>query len=415
MRILFFTDHFKPEPSAPAAHVHERAKLWVKWGHQVTVICSAPNFPVGEVYPGYKNSWRKVETIDGIRVVRIKTFITKNEGFVLRTLDYMSYMVSSFFFAFFEKKPDVAISTSPHLFAAVGGTFHSKLRRVPHVLEIRDLWPASIATIAGMKKGLTYRMLEALELSLYKHSKRILALVPAFVKDLVSRGVPAAKIDVVINGANLELFSPRPADAEIQERFALKDRYVVGYLGTIGLAHGLENIINTAKLLRNKPVTFLFVGVGAGLEGLQKLAKANDLKNIIFAGRQLKEDMPRFWSVCDASLIHLKNDPLFEGAIPSKIFESMASGLPILYVGPRSEGSAIVERHRAGLYVPAANPEVLAGTIERLLCDEKLSSELRSNSLAAAPLYSRETQAKGTLEVFERALGIISAGQERIV
>jgi colanic acid biosynthesis glycosyl transferase WcaI len=404
MRILFFTDHFKPEPSAPAAHVHERAKLWVKWGHQVTVICSAPNFPVGEVYPGYKNSWRHIEGIDGIRVVRVKTFITKNEGFFLRTLDYISYMLSAFFFAFFEKRPDVAISTSPHLFAAAGGTAHCKLRGIPHIFEIRDLWPASIATIAGMKKGRSYRILEALELCLYRNSKRILALVPSFLGDLVSRGVPASKIDVVINGANLELFSPRPPDLELQETYGLKDRFVVGYLGTIGLAHGLENVIEAAKILRDKPVTFLFVGVGAGLEQLQKAAVESGLQNIVFVGRQLKEDMPRFWSICDASLIHLKNDPLFEGAIPSKIFESMACGLPILYVGPKSEGTAIVQKHNAGLHVAPANPMALVAAIERLFSNEQLAAELRSNSLAAAPLYSREAQALGTLAVFKKAL-----------
>src|SRR5262245_16123950 len=170
MNILFFSDHFRPEPSAPAAHVHERAKLWVTWGHRVTVLTSAPNFPEGKVYSGYRNRWRGVEMMDGIRVVRVKTFITRNEGFLLRTLDYLSYCLCASLFAWFEERPDVIISTSPHLFIAVAGVVHGRLRGVPHVMEVRDLWPASIAANASMRKGWIYRLLESLELWLYRKS-----------------------------------------------------------------------------------------------------------------------------------------------------------------------------------------------------------------------------------------------------
>lgn len=401
---MFFSDHLKPEPSAPAAHVYERAQFWVKWGHQVTIMGSAPNFPIGRVYPGYKNYWRKVEYLDGIRVVRVKTFIVPNEGFLLRTLDYLSYMVSAFCFALLEKKPDVVISTSGHLFTPVAGLAYAVLRGGPHVFEIRDLWPASIISTNSLQPGLVYRLLERLELFLYRHSCRIESLTPAFVSDLVGRGVPKDKIDLVISGANLDLFSPRPRDEEIVRQFGLQGRFVVGYLGTLGLAHGLENVVEAAALLQDTPINFFLVGVGAAKKTLEEMVAARGLKNVIFAGRQEKEEMPRFWSVCDLSLIHLRPDKVFETVIPSKIFESMAMGLPIVYVGPAGEGSAIVERQAAGIVVAPGDPHALAASLRGLSQEAKQLADFRVNSLKAAPLYSREQQAKGTLEVLAKAV-----------
>ncbi len=404
MRILFFSDHFKPEPSAPAAHVFERAQLWAQAGHDVTVMTSAPNFPEGKVYPGYKNRWRSVERMDGIRVVRVKTFIAANEGFVLRTADYISYMLSAFFFALFEPKPQVVISSSPHLFVAIAGVTFARVRRVPHVMEVRDLWPASILATKAMKPGRVYRLFERWELALYRRSARVLSLTRSFVGEMTRRGVPAEKIDVVINGANLELFSPRARDLELERKYSLHSRFVVGYLGTMGLAHGLENVLRAAELLRDTCVTFLFVGVGAAKADLEKKAKELKLENVVFAPRQLKEDMPSYWSLCDAGLIHLRDSEVFATVIPSKIFESMAMGLPIIYVGPAGEGSGIVERHDAGVVVPPEDPESFAGAVRKLMDDPALRNRLKDNSLSAAVNYSRERQAEDTLRVLQQAL-----------
>jgi glycosyltransferase involved in cell wall biosynthesis len=405
VKILFFSDHFYPEPSAPAAHVFERAAHWVKCGHSVTVITAAPNFPEGRVYSGYRNAWRFCEVIQGIRVVRVKTYIARNEGFFRRTLDYISYMLSSFFFAFFEPKPDVLVSTSPHLFAAVGGVMHAKLRGIPHVFELRDLWPATIAANTGVRKGLVYRMLEKLELSLYRNSKRILAFTRSYQRDLIHRGIAADKIDVVVNGANLALFSPATQrDDVVMDQFGLRGHFVVGYVGTLGLSQGLENVIEAASLLSGVNVKFFFVGVGAAKESLEKMAVERELTNVVFAPRQRKEDVARFWSVCDVSLVHLKNDPVFATVIPSKIFESMAMGLPMIYCGPHGEGSEIVLQHEAGIFVPAADPPALAAAVASLEQDVECRARIAKNSAAAAESYSRTRQAELSLEVFRRAL-----------
>jgi colanic acid biosynthesis glycosyl transferase WcaI len=359
------------------------------------------------VYPGYRNAWRFCESVDGVRVVRVKTFIARNEGFFRRTIDYLSYMASSFFFAFREPRPDVIISTSPHLFAAAGGCAHARFRGVPHVFELRDLWPASIAVNTGVKRGLVYRLLEALELALYRNSRRILAFTSAYKRDLVSRGISSEKIDVVINGANLMLFAPASVrDASVVREYRLEDCFTVGYIGTLGLSHGLENVLEVATLLRGTRVRFFFVGVGAAKEQLQREVASRGLDNVIFSPRQSRLEIARYWSVCDVSLMHLKNDPVFSTVIPSKIFESMAMGLPMIYCGPRSEGSEIVEKHAAGLFVPADDPEALAAAVVGLERDPSLRSRLARNSAAAAASYSRARQAELSLEVLRKAIGV---------
>ena len=405
MRILFLSDHFFPEPSAPAAHVYERAKLWVSQGHQVTVLCSAPNFPEGKLFPGYRNALRSVELLDGIRVVRVWTYISANEGTVRRTLDYVSYALTAFLMAWRESRPDVVISTSPHLFVPLAGVLHARLRRVPHVFEIRDLWPASIAATEALRgASRSLRLLERLELFLYRHSARILALTPAFKTDLVRRGVDPGKIDVVINGANLELFRPGMArDRDLEAQFGLGGRFVVGYLGTLGLAHGLENVLDAAEQLRDTAISFLFVGVGAAKAELEAAVRTRKLTNVVFAQRQEKAAMPRFWSLCDVSLVHLRAAPLFETVTPSKIFEAMAVGLPTIYAAPRGEGSRIVEQHDAGIVVPPMNASALAEACRLLARDTALRARLAAAAALAAPLYSRTRQAQDSLAVLQRA------------
>ena len=140
MRILFLSDNFPPESNAPATRLHEHAVRWVRAGHEVTVITCAPNFPEGKLYAGYRNAWRQVETVDGIRVVRVKTFITANEGFLRRTLDYMSFMAMAFAMGLFERRPDVVVSTSPQFFCAIAGWALSVAKWRPFVFELRDLW-----------------------------------------------------------------------------------------------------------------------------------------------------------------------------------------------------------------------------------------------------------------------------------
>jgi colanic acid biosynthesis glycosyl transferase WcaI len=401
MDILFLTENFPPEGNAAASRVFERARYWVRWGHRVTVMTTAPNFPNGKIYDGYKNPWRQVETMDGIRVVRVKTFIAANEGFFLRTLDFLSFMFSAVVAGLFEKKPDVVVATSPQFFTAIAGWLLGALRRTPFVMELGDLFSASVVAVGAMKRSPLIKVIETVELFIYQKATAVIALTEAYKSDLVSRGIDPHKISVVINGVDLPRYKPRPRNTELAAEFALVDRFVVGYLGTHGMAHGLEAVLDAAEMMRmDDAVRFLFVGAGAAKARLVEEALRRELKNVIFMPLQSKALMPDVWSLCDVALIHLKNDPVFETVIPSKIFEAMAMGLPLLAAIPNGEASRIIEHEKAGIVVPAEDPPALVFAV-RQLRDDKTRQGYAARSLAAAPLYSRERQAENETRVID--------------
>lgn len=401
MYILFVTENFPPERNASATRVYERACYWIKWGHEVTVITCAPNFPEGKVYPGYKNRWYLVEQMDGIRVVRVKTYISANEGFLLRTVDFVSFMFSSVAAGFFQKKPDIIMATSPQFFAAVGGWVISLLKRKPFIFELGDLWPASIAAVGIMQDNFLLKAVEKLELLLYRKSAVIVALTNAFKNDLICRGIDKNKIYVVINGVDLPRYSPRPKDSKLLKELKLTDKFVIGYIGTHGMAHALEKVLDAAELLINDDkIRFLFVGSGSSKENMIAKSQKRGLKNVIFYPAQPKEEMPKFWSVLDVALIHLKNNPVFATVIPSKIFEAMGMGLPILLAGPGGgEASKIVEEEGAGVCISSEDSQTFAQTILELKSNHALLNRLAEASHRAASKHTRERQAQEVIDV----------------
>lgn len=402
MDILFLTDNFPPESLGCANRVYERACYWVKWGHNVTVITSAPNFPEGKLYPGYKNKFYQSENIDGIRVIRVKTYIAPNKGVFRRIADFMSYMMSSFLFGLFQKKPDVIIATSPQFFTAVSGWALSIFKRVPFVFELGDIWPASISAVGAMKKSVLLSMLEKLELFLYRHSNAVIALTHAFKQNLIARGISADKIHVVLNGFDQSRIQKTAKEQQLLKQYDLQDSFIVGYIGTHGMAHALENVLHAAQLLLHEPrIKFMFVGAGARKENLVELAKQSELTNVCFIPSQPKTSIHRFWSLCDVALVHLKNELTFTEVIPSKIFEAMGMALPIVLASPKGEASELLESERAGLWVPAEEPEKLAEAIHQLYQNTELLQQLSCNSHSAAPHYSRELQAQKMLNVLE--------------
>ena len=407
MRILFLSENFPPESNAAATRVYERACYWVNWGHQVTVITSAPNFPEGELFPGYENKWKQYETMSGIKVVRVKTYIAANEGITHRTFDFLSFMITGFLAALKEERPDIIVATSPQFFTTVAGWAASAFRNVPFVFELGDLWPASIAAVGVMKKSVALTLIEKLELFLYRRSSRIVALTTSFKENLIKRGIDKNKINVVINGVDLARYEPRPCNVNLSRKWGLENKFVIGYVGTHGMAHALRNVLNAAEILHdNDAVRFLFVGAGAERAMLIEHAKRHMLKNVVFMPRQPKEKMPSIWSLCDVALVHLKNSPVFSEVIPSKIFEAQAMGLPILLAAPKGEASRIVLDDKSGLHVPAEDPAALAYGITQLAKDKVALKAVGAAALRAAPSHSRKTQALKMLNVLEKTLRI---------
>jgi len=402
MKILFFTENFPPETNAAATRVFERALYWVKWGHDVTVITCNPNFPHGRIYDGYRNSYG-TEIMEGIRVVRVRTYVSPNRGVLRRILDFLSFMVNGYRAAQREPDPDVVVSTSPQFFAAVAAWWFARQRKLKYVFELGDLWPASIAAVGAMPANFALRMIEMLELKMYQDADAVIALTQSFKDNLTSREIPSDKIAVVINGVDLWRYTPRDRDEDLAGQINLpKDTCVFGYIGTHGMAHALNNVLDAATLLRQRnDIHFLFVGAGAERDALIERARTENLKNVSFLESQPKERMPDVWSLCDVAMVHLKSSDVFAGVIPSKIFEAMGMKLPILFAGPKGEGSHIVSEANAGLVVNAEDPEALAASAIELAANPQMRNEMAERSAEAAPRYSRETQARHMINVLQ--------------
>lgn len=402
MKILFLADNFPPERNAQASLVFERALYWAKWGHDVTVLTCAPNFPEGKVYPGYSNRWRQVEQFSGIRVVRVKTFIAANTGKALRIFDYLSFMFAALLAGLWERRPDLVVATSPQFFAAVGGWLLSSWRRLPFVMEVRDLWPDSIVAVGAMKKSLAIRCLEKLELFLYRKAAAVVVLTPAFRANLINRSVPSEKTHCIVSGVDLSRYSPVQRDTALGTEWGIRpDEFVIGYIGTFGMAHGLKNVLDAAALISDSQVRFMLIGTGQDREELLAELGRRCLKNVTIIPAQPKERIRDFWGLCDISLVHLRNTPLFKTVIPSKIFESMGMGLPVLLAAPAGEASGIVASEDMGIWIQAENPGALAAAAIELQQNRALRERFAQNSLTAAPRYSREEKSREMLAVLE--------------
>ncbi len=365
MKILFLCHYFPPEVNAPASRTHENAKRWIEAGHSVTVITCAPNAPRGMIYGGYRNVLRRVEYIDGIKVVRVWTYIAANKGTVRRILNYLSYMVSACIATFVEAKPDVFVATSPQFFCGWAGVLIHWLRRWPFVLEIRDIWPESISTVGAMNKGRAFRFLERMERTMYCAADHIVTVGNGYRAQMIAKGVPAEKISVVFNGIDLAIFKSLPKDKAFQKKYGLQGFFVCGYIGTVGMAHGMEIFIQAAEKTRGKKWKYLLVGDGARLDALKVEANSRNLTNIIFTGRLTKSEMPSAWSALDVCLIHLRKSELFQTVIPSKMFEAMGMGIPIL-MGVQGEAMDLVIKAEAGFAMEPEDPDSLISGCEAI-------------------------------------------------
>jgi glycosyltransferase involved in cell wall biosynthesis len=372
------------------------------------VITTAPNFPEGRLFDGYRNAWRNAEDMGAIRVIRVKSYITANEGFLKRTLDYVSFMVMGGLAALFHPRPDVVITTSPQFFCAIAGWVVTRLRKLPWVFELRDLWPASIVAVGAMKKSWVIRWLEWIELRMYRDADAVVSVTHAFKADLTRRGIDPRKIDVVLNGVDLSRYRPIPKDEALLNRFNLREKFVVGYVGTHGMAHALDRVADAATILRDHPsIVFLFAGAGAKRAELEETVRVRQLANVRLIPSQAKALMPRLWSVHDLALIPLRNQELFTTVIPSKIFEAMAMGTPVLVSVPEGEATRLVKEAGCGVLVPPEDPQAMADAIVRLERNPDEHVRLRAAGLAAVSQYGRDKQAALMLHVLETVCGKI--------
>jgi len=365
---------------APAARADELSRHWVRMGHDVTVLTGFPNHPTGVVPPEWRSRFRRVrytEIVDGVTVARTWLWPLPNRKAHERIRSYTSFCISSALCGLGLSKPDVVIGTSPQLLVALSAWWLARWKRVPFVFEVRDLWPESLAAVgAGGEGTLLHSTLGKIAGFLYRRAHRIVVVTPAFKDHLIRHwNVPAAKISIVENGVETDLFRPAStatiqkelAREEVQAEDQTDDRFVVCYIGTMGMAHGLETLIAAAEELQTSlpNCLFLLIGEGAEKQRIIELAAARGLANIKFLDQQPRQRIPTLVSAADVCLVMLKKADLFKTVIPTKLLEYMACERPVI-VAVDGQARQIVEDARAGLFVPPEDSHVLAETVRAL-------------------------------------------------
>lgn len=399
MRILFLSDNFPPEVNAPANRTFEHCKEWVKEGIEVTVITCVPNFPKGKVFDGYRNKLVQKEIIEGITVIRVWSYITANEGFSKRILDYVSYAFMAFWVSLFIKT-DLIIATSPQFFTAIAGGMSAFFKRKKWVMEVRDIWPESIVAVGAMEKNLAIRFFEWVEIRLYRSAHKIVVVTDAFKSNLIGKGVSPEKIFVFKNGANLDQFTPGTKDASLVEKLGLQDKFVIAYIGTHGLAHGLDFILKCVAELgaEMKEVFFLFIGDGAEKRNLVKFANQKMLSNVAFIDSVPKQEVLGYLRLMDVALVNLKKSDTFLTVIPSKIFEAAAVEKPIL-LGLEGETKSLIEQYNAGLCFGPENRESFVAAVKSIYYDSNTYIEYKKGCRKLADDFDRKRIARQMLDV----------------
>lgn len=401
MKILFITDNFPPEVNAPATRTYEHSVEWVRQGVEVTVLTCTPNFPKGRAYPGYKNKIFQQEEIDGIKVVRVWSYMSANEGFVKRILDYLSFCLTSFFFGLFQRT-DLIIATSPQFFTTWSACALSFLKRVPWVFEVRDIWPKSIRAVGAMQGGRREAILdwfEKIELSLYRKATHVVVVTGAFKKNLISRGVDPQKISVATNGVNIAEIQKLASHKPVYDFQKKSGETLIGYIGTHGMAHGLDFILKAVKELpAGQNIRFVFIGDGAKKRELVELKNELALHSCEFYDSVAKDEVPALLAQFDACLVPLKRTDAFKEVIPSKIFEAAALEKPIL-LGVEGQAQEIIEKYNAGL---CFTPEDQASFLQTVMDFAK--GIKNDNSLTLARDFDRRKIALNMLNKMKELL-----------
>ncbi len=398
MKILFLSHYFPPEVNAPATRTYEHCRRWVELGHEVTVISCVPHHPMGKAYPGYSNKLIHTEYKDGIKAIKILTYITANEGFLKRTFNYVFYMLMAIVAAPFLPKADIVISTSPQFFNGLAGYFVSRLKRCPWILEIRDLWPESILAVGAIKNPLIIRTLEAIERFVYRKADHIVPVTYAFERHIAARGGSPDRITVIRNGVDLKFFEPCEKNHEFARQLGVEGKFVAAYVGTHGMAHGLDLLIDAAQELKKRDdIVILLAGDGAERARLVAEVERRGLKNIKLLGQLPKTEMPKLWSVTDVSLVVLKKLDLFLTVIPSKIFESMAMRQPII-LGVAGESAELIQESGAGIVIEPENVEQLTAALLTLADSTALREEIGDHGRAYVAANFDRTVLAGRFE-----------------
>ena len=384
MKILYVSQYYPPEMGAPAARACELAQHWVRDGHEVFVLTGFPNHPTGVVPEEWRSRLRHLaffEKVNGVNVFRTWLWPLPNRKAHERIRNYASFWLSSSLRGLTIPRPDVIIATSPQLLVGLSGWWLAFMKRAPFVFEVRDLWPESLTAVgAGDGDSLLHHALAKIAGFLYDQSDHIVVVTEAFKEHLIRLWrVPPEKMSVVENGVEADLFAPSaPADrAALRKQLGAENRFLVTYVGTMGMAHGLETVLNAASEFQrqNSNVMFLLLGEGAEKQRIKSTAQSLGLSNVLFLDQQVRDKIPAFIGASDVCLVLLKKTDVFKTVIPTKMLEFMSCARPVI-LGVEGQAQQILEAANSGLAIEPENSQALVEAILKLKTNPELASAL---------------------------------------
>jgi len=406
MRILFLSHYFPPEVNAPANRTHEHCREWVKAGHEVHVITCVPSHPRGVPFHGYRSRWYQREQIDGITVHRMWTYLAANSGVLKRTINFLSFVPSAVARALTLGSFDVIIGTSPQFFCAVATWMAASLKRTPWVFELRDLWPESIEAVGAGRAYMPLGLLHRLEMRMYRGARMVVSVSRSFMDNLESRGINRAKMAFVPNGVDAEFWKAGSREAGRAALQAKPSDLIVSYIGTVGMAHDLGTVLDVAGRFKSEQpnVRFVIVGDGAELPMLRQRATGAGLTNVVFSGLVPRARIPDYLAASEVSLVTLKRSDVFKTVLPSKMFESMAAGTPIV-LAVEGEAKQILVQSGAGVAAMPGDAGSIASELAILLQNaERRRAMGAAGALFVEQEFSRAAWARRYLTVLDQAV-----------
>lgn len=386
MKVIFLTQYFPPETGAPQNRLFAMAKALQAKGAEITVLTAMPNYPDMRVHAGYRGKWKVKETLDGIPVLRTWLFVSKGRGILARLLNYFSFVFTSLLVGAFNlRKSDVLLVESPPLFLGISAMWLAKLKGAKMVFNVSDLWPESAVQLGLVTNRTMIALSTWLELKCYRNAALVTGQTQGIVAD-IQRRCPEKRVVWVPNGIDVDAIAQGQATDPAQARAALgiaSGDLVIAYAGILGHAQGLEVVLQAARITRERTdIHYLLIGDGPEKAGLIAQRERDDLRNVRFVDRMPRAELLGLMRGIDAVVVPLRKNDLFKGAIPSKIFEALALGKPLL-LGVEGEAyDLFIHEGKAGLPFQPENAEALAASVLRYHADRALLAEHGRNGEA---------------------------------
>ncbi len=402
MKLGILTQYYPPETGAPQARLSELARGFVERGHKVFVLTGMPNYPGGRTYPGYGGIFRRDER-DGASVLRAYIYPTKSVGVVRRLANYFSFAFSSLVVGMVAlPRLDCLMTESPPLPLGITGYLLSRLKGARWIFNVSDLWPESAVRLGLVREGWSLRAASILEAFCYRKAWLVTGQSKEIVEDIQYR-FPGVATYHFSNGVDTNLFRPECRSAEVRHKLAEDEACVAIYAGLHGVAQGLDQILQAATRLQDlEAFRIVFVGDGPERERLVNHARTLGLTNVRFLGPYPHEALPALLASADISLIPLKHR--LPGAVPSKLYEAMAAGLPVVLVAD-GEAADIVRNAQAGIAVPPGDVEALGLALRDLAKDADTRKRLgNSGRQAAVARHDRQTIVHAFVDLLEQRL-----------